>query len=129
MPTRCAPRARTVRSSCRMRADVASCGRRVGGPARSAWRQVFDLMWEAYLSGTIPVGAVVVDGAGEILGRGRNRIFDATTDSQLGHSRLAHAEINALVGLPSDRTHENLTLYTALEPCHLCLSAATAVRG
>jgi tRNA(Arg) A34 adenosine deaminase TadA len=93
-----------------------------------AWREVFSLMWEAYLSGTIPVGAVVVDQAGQILSRGRNRIFDATMDGQLGNSRLAHAEINALVGLPSTRTYEDLTLLTALEPCHLCLSAAIAVR-
>jgi tRNA(Arg) A34 adenosine deaminase TadA len=92
------------------------------------WRDVFHLMWEAYVSGTIPVGAVVVDDGGEILSRGRNRIFDATMNGQLGRSRLAHAEINALVGLRSDRTYENLTLYTALEPCHLCLSAAIAVR-
>jgi tRNA(adenine34) deaminase len=93
-----------------------------------AWHEVFHLMWEAYQTGTVPVGAVVVDEEGEILSRGRNRIFDATTDGQLGRSRLAHAEINALVGLPSYRTYEDLTLYTALEPCHLCLSAAIAVR-
>jgi tRNA(Arg) A34 adenosine deaminase TadA len=94
----------------------------------AAWREVFELMWESYVSGTIPVGAVVMDDAGNVVGRGRNRIFDAGSDGQLGGSRLAHAEINALVGLPSDRTHEDLTLYTALEPCHLCLSAAIAVR-
>lgn len=93
-----------------------------------AWREVFRLMWEAYLAGTIPVGALVVDEVGEIVSRGRNRIFDAKQDGQLGGSRLAHAEINALLGLGSDRTYEGLTLYSALEPCHLCLSAAIAVR-
>jgi tRNA(Arg) A34 adenosine deaminase TadA len=92
------------------------------------WREVFHLMWESYVTGTIPVGAVVADRTGEILSRGRNRIFDANEDGQLSRSRLAHAEINALVGLPSNRTYESFTLYTALEPCHLCLSAAIAVR-
>jgi tRNA(adenine34) deaminase len=92
------------------------------------WPEVFSLMWEAYLAGTIPVGAVVVDEAGEVVSRGRNRIFDETRDGHLGRSRLAHAELNALVALTSDRTYEGLTLYTALEPCHLCLSAAISVR-
>lgn len=85
-------------------------------------------MWEAYVAGTIPVGAVVVDEAMEVVSRGRNRIFDDSRDGHLGRSRLAHAELNALVALRSDRTYEGFTLYTALEPCHLCLSAAISVR-
>ena len=92
------------------------------------WPEVFSLMWEAYLAGTIPVGAVVVDEAGEVVSRGRNRIFSDASDGHLARSRLAHAELNALVGLTSERTYEGFTLYTALEPCHLCLSAAISVR-
>jgi tRNA(adenine34) deaminase len=92
------------------------------------WPEVFSLMWEAYLAGTIPVGAVVADEAGEIVSRGRNRIFDKQRDGHLGRTRLAHAELNALVALTSERTYEDFTLYTALEPCHLCLSAAISVR-
>jgi tRNA(Arg) A34 adenosine deaminase TadA len=94
----------------------------------AVWSEVFRLMWEAYRSGTIPVGAVVADETGTIVSRGRNRIFGAPHDGQLGGTRLAHAEVNALTPLASDRTHERLTLYSALEPCHLCLSAAIAVR-
>lgn len=94
----------------------------------SPWREVFDLMWEAYSAGTIPVGAVVVDEAGEIVARGRNRIFDAAGDGQLNGTRLAHAEINALVALSSERRYEGYALYSALEPCHLCLSAAIMAR-
>lgn len=92
------------------------------------WSEVFSLMWESYVAGTIPVGAVVVDEAGEIVSRGRNRVFNDTGHGHLGRSRLAHAELNALVGLTSERTYEGFTLYTALEPCHLCLSAAISVR-
>lgn len=92
------------------------------------WNDVFRLMKEAYDAGTIPVGAVVTDGSGAVVARGRNRIFDTAVDGELGASRLAHAEINALLGLSSDRTYESHTLYTALEPCHLCLSAAYSVR-
>src|SRR4051812_34850282 len=92
------------------------------------WPEVFALMWEAYEAGTIPVGAVVVDSAGNVVSRGRNRMFDVTVQDQFAATRLAHAEMNALVRLPSDRTYENYTIYTALEPCHLCLAAAITVR-
>jgi tRNA(adenine34) deaminase len=95
---------------------------------RAPWDDVFDLMWEAYSAGTIPVGAVLADATGTIVARGRNRIFDEAGDRQLGRSRLAHAEMNAMLQLPSGATYEDVTLYSALEPCHLCLAAAIAVR-
>jgi len=98
------------------------------GELPAPWPDVFSLMWEAYLAGTIPVGAVVVDEAEEVVSRARNRIFGDTRDGHLGGSRLAHAELNALVALTSERTYERFTLYTSLEPCHLCLSAAISVR-
>lgn len=85
-------------------------------------------MWDAYTVGTIPVGAVLVDEGGAIVGSARNRIFDEQADGHFGRSRLAHAELNALVGLSSERTYAGFTLHTTLEPCHLCLSAAIAVR-
>ena len=85
-------------------------------------------MWESYLAGTIPVGAVIVDEAGHVVSSGRNRIFDDPRDGQVGRTRLAHAELNALTALTSKRTYEGFTLYSALEPCHMCLSAAIAVR-
>lgn len=85
-------------------------------------------MWEAYVAGTIPVGAVVADDQGAIVSHGRNRIFTAPVDGQLGGTRLGHAEINALVGLSSERHYPELTVYASLEPCHLCLAAATMAR-
>src|SRR5688572_1167990 len=94
------------------------------GELPAPWPDVFSLMWEAYVAGTTPVGAVVVDDAGEIVSRGRSRVFGQhARDGRFGGSRLAHAEVNALVALTADRTYEGFTLYTSLEPCHLCLSA------
>jgi tRNA(Arg) A34 adenosine deaminase TadA len=92
------------------------------------WDTVFELMWEAYDAGTVPVGAVVTDESGTIVASGRNRIFDDPAGRQLGATRLAHAEINALSALSSERMYEGWTLWSALEPCHLCLSAAHSVR-
>jgi tRNA(Arg) A34 adenosine deaminase TadA len=92
------------------------------------WIDVFVLMWEAYEAGTIPVGAVLADETGRIAARGRNRIFDRPDDHELGGTRLAHAEVNALLALSSDETYEGWTLYTALEPCHVCLAATFSAR-
>ena len=92
------------------------------------WDKVFDLMWEAYCAGTIPVGAVVADESGEVICQGRNRTYDVAFEGELAGIRMAHAEVNALSQLTSDRTYEGHTLYSTLEPCHLCLSAAFAVR-
>jgi tRNA(adenine34) deaminase len=41
------------------------------------WRSAFRQAWAAYVAGTIPVGAVVVDPHGVIVAEARNRIFDA----------------------------------------------------
>jgi len=80
------------------------------------WPHVFELMWEAYVVGTIPVGAVVAGSDGSIVAHGRNRIFDRPHSGQLAGTRLAHAEINALLGLSAERIYPELTLYSALEP-------------
>jgi tRNA(Arg) A34 adenosine deaminase TadA len=69
-----------------------------------------------------------VDETGQEVSRGRNRTIDGSCPGQLGGSRLAHAEVNALLGLTSERTYEGFILYTSWQPCHLCLSATIAVR-
>jgi tRNA(adenine34) deaminase len=90
-----------------------------------AWRAAFELAWEAYRAGTIPVGAVVTDSDGTVLAQGRNRMFEASgPDGQIFGSRVAHAEINALVQLGTERRYWECTLRTTLEPCAQCIAAA-----
>jgi len=90
-----------------------------------AWEAALVLAWEAYVAGTIPVGAVVTDSDGTILARGRNRMYDVGAPTgQIYGSRVAHAEINALVQLGTDRRYLDCTLWTTLEPCAQCVSAA-----
>src|SRR5918999_2641932 len=98
------------------------------------WRECFELAWEAFRAGTIPVGAVVADESGEIVARGRNHIFEETAPpGQLAGTYLAHAELNALAGLPlvpprdGRGPFEEHTLYTTLEPCALCVGAALMI--
>jgi len=91
----------------------------------SAWHEAFRLAWEAYGAGTIPVGAVVTAADGAVLSRGRNRTFDEDAPKgEIFGSRVAHAEINALVHLGIDRRYFDCTLWTTLEPCAQCVGAA-----
>jgi tRNA(Arg) A34 adenosine deaminase TadA len=89
-----------------------------------AWDLALALAWHSFLAGTTPVGAVVVDVHGHIMAEGRGRRFEPpASDQQLAYSHIAHAEINALALLPPDRTYEDHTLLTTLEPCCMCVGA------
>jgi tRNA(Arg) A34 adenosine deaminase TadA len=90
-----------------------------------AWQAAFELAWEAFAAGTIPVGAIVTDADGTVLARGRNRITESSApEGQIFGSRVAHADINALVQLGIGRRYFDCTLWTTLEPCAQCIGAA-----
>jgi tRNA(Arg) A34 adenosine deaminase TadA len=104
-------------------------GRRAGPSAwadlQAPWPTCFNLAWDAYRAGTIPTGAVVTDGTGQIVARGRSRVHDREAPpGRLCDSPLAHAEIDALLGLSPEARYEDHTLWTTLEPCLLCIGAA-----
>jgi len=87
------------------------------------WRECFELAWESFRHHSIPVGAVLVDPHGAVVARGRNRRSERTAPSgQIAGSNLAHAEINALAGLPPGDYSAHV-LHTTLEPCFLCTAA------
>jgi tRNA(adenine34) deaminase len=75
-------------------------------------------------SGDVPIGAIVIDGDGEPLGRGGNA-REATSDP------TAHAEIIALrmaaASLGSWRL-DGCTLVVTLEPCAMCAGALVLAR-
>lgn len=56
-------------------------------------------------------------------GRGR-RYEQPDGGGGLAFCHVAHAEINALAGLPPTRHYEDHILVTTLEPCCICLGAA-----
>ncbi len=76
-------------------------------------------------SGDVPVGAVVINLSGEVIGRGHNR-READMDP------TAHAELIALrqaaAGLGSWRL-EGCTLVVTLEPCTMCAGALVLSRA
>ncbi len=78
----------------------------------------------APVHGDVPVGAVVLDPAGQVIGRGHN-------DRERRRDPTAHAEVLALRGaavvLGSWRL-EGCTLAVTLEPCTMCAGAAVLAR-
>jgi tRNA(adenine34) deaminase len=89
------------------------------------WERALELAWDAFCGNTTPVGAVVVDAAGDIVAEGRGRRYEsAGPPGQLAGRHIAHAEINALAQLTADRHHEDHVLLTTLEPCGMCHGAA-----
>lgn len=93
------------------------------------WQTAVSLAWDAYCAGSLPIGSVIVDGDGRIIAQGRNTIHETESSSPLHGSRLAHAEMNALVGLgQSGIAAESCTLYSTMEPCMMCMGAIRMMR-
>lgn len=72
----------------------------------------------------VPVGAVVVDARGHVIGRGRNR-------REVDADPTGHAEIVALRGAARERGAWRLdgcTLVVTLEPCTMCAGALVLAR-
>ena len=86
--------------------------------------EALDLARSALADGDVPVGAIVVDASGRVIGRGRNtreRDGDPT-----GHAEVvAIREAAAAVG---EWRLEGCTLVVTLEPCTMCAGAIVAAR-
>jgi tRNA(adenine34) deaminase len=85
------------------------------------WRAAFDEAWLSWRQGSLAVGAVVVDGAGDIVARGHNQVLHAGP-GPISATPMAHAEMNALAQLPVGRA-PRLSVYSSFEPCAMCTSA------
>ena len=79
---------------------------------------------QAYALGEVPIGAVLVDEAGEIVARGHNL-------RERDHDATAHAEMIA-IRAACERLGRwrlsGLTLYVTIEPCPMCAAAISAAR-
>ena len=87
-------------------------------------KKALDLAVEAASMGEVPVGCVITDEAGTIIGTGRNRREET-------HRADAHAEIEAIREacdhLGTWRL-EGCTIYVTLEPCPMCAGAIVNAR-
>jgi len=87
-------------------------------------RLAIDEAQAAQVTGDVPIGAVVVGPAGDVIGRGRNA-REAEGDP------TAHAEILALRAASAAAGSwrlEGCTLVVTLEPCAMCAGAAVLAR-
>src|ERR1043165_3254165 len=91
---------------------------------QAQWMETaFALAEEAAAGGEIPVGAVIVDSGGRIIGRGRNR---RESGDPLGHAEIyAIREAAAAIG---DWRLEGTTMCVTLEPCAMCAGALVNAR-
>jgi tRNA(adenine34) deaminase len=74
--------------------------------------------------GEVPVGAVLVDGAGTVLARGGNRVEELQDPT-------AHAEllvIRAAAAAGAAKRLPDCDLYVTLEPCPMCAQAIAFAR-
>lgn len=86
------------------------------------WQIAVEQAWDAYKSGTIPIGCVITTEEGKIISKGRNQIYNENEDNPLSGTNMAHAEMNAMLGL-KEIDHPNIReyiLYTTMEPCPMC---------
>ena len=81
--------------------------------------EIIKLAKKAAAAGEVPVGAIVVDSQGRIIGRGVNKTY-ASKDG------LMHAEMIAIRQAEKhidDWRLDDCELYVTLEPCLMCLGA------
>jgi len=96
----------------------------VPSPYDAAMRAALDEARAALDTGDVPIGAVVVDESGAVLGRGRN-VREADADP------TGHAEVVALREAARTRGEWRLpgcTLVVTLEPCTMCAGALVLAR-
>ena len=87
-------------------------------------REALLLAEESAALGEVPVGCVIADSDGRIIGRGRNR-------RETLHDATAHAELEAIreaCAALGDWRLDGCGIYVTLEPCPMCAGAIINAR-
>jgi tRNA(adenine34) deaminase len=89
------------------------------------WQRAFGAAWASWQSGSAAVGAAITDSEGAVVAVGQNRMLDRPGGpGPLAGTLMAHAEMNALAGLPHGE-YRGYALYTTFEPCFMCAATIT----
>lgn len=87
-------------------------------------KQALTLAEMASNEGEVPVGCVICDASGNVIGTGRNR-------RETGKDATAHAEVEAIreaCRAVQDWRLDGCSLYVTLEPCPMCAGAIINAR-
>jgi cytosine/creatinine deaminase len=76
---------------------------------------------KSWREGGIPIGAVLVDQAGEVVARGHNQRVQTGDPT-------AHAEVDCVRNAGRRRDFSMMTLVSTLSPCPMCAGAAVLLR-
>jgi tRNA(Arg) A34 adenosine deaminase TadA len=96
-------------------------------------RVALDQQWTGLAAGGLPCGSAILNAEESILAVGRNHAYDppggieTRAHSPLQHTRLAHAELNAMALLATEADHGSLTLWSTQHPCAMCAAAVRFV--
>ena len=98
------------------------------GELEAPLERCLELAYRTLRSGGLACGSVITDASGMIIAEGRNRAYDPPGgDGILQGSPLAHAELNALAGIPTERDLGDCVLWSSQQPCSMCTAAAAFV--
>jgi len=64
----------------------------------------------------MPIGCVIVDSSGDIIGRGFNK-------TNINGNGISHAEFEAIESAGKDADFTTCTLFVTVEPCIMCAAA------
>lgn len=87
-------------------------------------RQAYDLALLAGRDSEVPIGAIIVDDAQNVIGQGYNQVLKRQDPT-------AHAEILAIkeaASLVNNYRLNHTTLYVTMEPCCMCAGAMVHAR-
>ncbi len=88
-------------------------------PDQEYMKEALDLAAKAYAEDEVPIGAVIIDDNGDVIGVGYNK-----TEQKC--SQVFHAEVIALVEagrFKNDWRLDGCVIFVTLEPCLMCIGA------
>jgi len=75
--------------------------------------QAYEQALKSYEEGGCPIGSVLVDEGGAVIGAGHNmRVQEGNP--------IKHGEMQALTAAGRQKSYRGMTLYTTLSPCMMC---------
>jgi tRNA(adenine34) deaminase len=82
-------------------------------------KKALHLACKAYEEDEVPIGALIIDVNGLVIGEGYNK-------TEQGNSQTLHAELTALASAGKNKQDWRLdgcTIFVTLEPCSMCMNA------